>query len=386
MVAVRSRISRRSSVSDFSRSSHWPSRSSARTFSASYSSWASGLTAPRLCPPPLQPFQARRRGSRIVDRQRLLELAPRRAGAMPRSLPGGVRARHPLLAAGQRDLDLGHAPRPPRAPAPGLGLGRRTRLQLGGQLRRPLLDRGDARPRRRAQAPADACTPRTLLERRCPPAPSRRASAASRIARRQASAAAVSAAAPAARHRPWRSVALCAAPRSGQPAAPPRRPAARRRRPPGPHGARRQPRALGPPPGHDVLEADTAASRSARRRSSISRSCCGHVGGRISAGQLVGQPVAEAGGLPGLRLGARPGRLGGCELGTRAGLGGGCGRRVGRSCAGPGVGLVGGALVGDERGGQPVALGPGGHPSPPRPRRPRATALRARHRSRRRPA
>ena len=74
------------------------------------------------------------------------------------------------------------------------------------------------------------------------------------------------------------------------------------------------------------------------------------------------QRVAARNGLPGLRLGGHPGRLGGCELGSRGGLGRCRGRRLGRSGGRLGVGLAGCALVGRERGRQPVALGPGGHP------------------------
>ena len=55
IVCVRSRIRPRSSLSDRSRSAHWSVSSSARPFASSYSSAASGLTAPRL---------SRRRSSR----------------------------------------------------------------------------------------------------------------------------------------------------------------------------------------------------------------------------------------------------------------------------------------------------------------------------------
>ena len=143
---------------------------------------------------------------------------------------------------------------------------------------------------------------------------------------------------------------------------------------------------LGPPPGDDVLEAR-------HRRLEIGpppfldlEVVCGHVGGRISAGELVCQRVAAVAAASRAWAWALAQAVWAAASSARAAA---SAAAVVAAWAAAlrqlGVGLAGGVLVGRERRGQPVALGPGGHPRRLARVGRRATALRARRRSRRRP-
>ena len=87
-----------------------------------------------------------------------------------------------------------------------------------------------------------------------------------------------------------------------------------------------------------------------------------HVGRGVAAGQLVGERVAERGGLARPCLGGRVGRLRRAQLGAGGRLRGGGRSRLGRRLRGTGLGFVCRSPVHRKCRRQPVALGACRHP------------------------
>ncbi len=136
MVLVSSRTRPRSSFSDSSRSSHCAASSSTRTFSASYSSAASGLTAPRLSRRRSSRSSRAARAGRLVGLHRLFGLVTSSSCDGCDLGPAPRRARSPARPSGPAQP---RSRSPPRSPARarrllgGLQLG--ARLQLGRRAR-----------------------------------------------------------------------------------------------------------------------------------------------------------------------------------------------------------------------------------------------------------